>query len=237
MIAQYIILSILLLIAIIFSGYAQHKVKSRFSSYSNIFAESGYTGAQVARMILDANGLYDIAVVQVKGDLTDNYNHRKKSVNLSSEVYNSSSVAAIGVATHEVGHALQYKHSYIPIKLRNILIPIANFTSNIFWPIVVLGLIFDSFVFMSGNIDLLFWISVTVFALPVIIHLLTLPAEYNASSRAKEILANTGILSEVELNGASEVLNAAALTYVANLITYVINFLRILVVLLSHRRD
>lgn len=234
---EYIILVVLFIIALIFNIYAQYKVKSNYNKFRDVNINSNLTGAEVAKMILEAGGLNTVAVTQIEGELTDNYNNKKKLVSLSSEVYSTASVASAGIAAHEVGHALQYKDGYAPIKIRNFLVPVANFISNICWPIIIIGFIFD-LAFASGIIgDVFLWIAIVFFALPVIIHAVTLPVEFDASNRAKAILERSGICSAEEMQGVCKVLNSAALTYVAALLTYIVQLLRILAIFASRRRD
>jgi Zn-dependent membrane protease YugP len=190
-------------------------------------------------MILERNGLYDVRVTKISGNLTDNFNPQTKTVSLSESVFDSHSVAAIGVAAHEVGHALQYKNDYLPIKLRSIIIPIAKFSSTMLWPLVMLGLILN-FAAMPGSIvgDIFLWSGIIVFGAAALLDFITLPCEFNASKRALQILEQAEILTPTETQGAKKVLSAAALTYVAALLNSILNLLRfVLVVLMHSRRD
>ncbi len=211
---------ILLLPAIILTLWAQAKVTSAYRRWSTVRSRSGLTGAEVARAILDSYGLYDIPVQETSGHLTDNYNPIKKTLNLSESVYGSDSIAAIGVAAHEAGHAIQHSHNYFPLKLRNGIFPVANFGSWLAFPLFFMGLIFGS----RTLIDIGIWLFTGFVAFTII----TLPVEFNASKRAIAILENSGYLTSYEIKGAKEVLNAAALTYVAAAATAVMNLLRLL---------
>ena len=219
---DYYILGIILLPGIILGIYAQIKVSTTFQKYSTAYAESGKTAAEIARMFLDFAGLQDINIIKVRGELTDYYNHRKKILALSESVYDSCSIAALGVACHEVGHALQYKTKYAPIKIRNVIIPICNIASNMLWIFVILGAIF----FYSPVGIIFWWIGIGIFGLSVLVNLVTLPVEYNASNRALQLLEQSSILTQEETKYAKEVLYAAGLTYVASLVISILNLLR-----------
>jgi len=223
---EYYLMGIILLPGIIFSLYAEIKVKNNFNKYSTAFAECGMTAKEIARKFLDYAGLTDIQIIGVRGELTDYYNYKKKVIALSQNVIDSNSIAAIGVACHEVGHALQYKTNYLPIKIRNIIIPICNFANRMVWVLIILGAFF--FYFDLGATIL--WIGITVFGLSVLLNLITLPVEYNASNRALKLLEQSTVLSEDETKCAKEVLYAAALTYVAGLIISILNLLRLILV-------
>lgn len=229
---EYYIMGVILIPGIILSIYAQTKVYSTFAKYKTAFAECGKKASEIARIFLDHAGLKNIQIVRIRGELTDYYHHKKKIIALSDSVYDSDSVAAIGVACHEVGHALQYKAGYLPIKLRNLVIPICNFANSMLWILIFLGAIF--FYTNLGNIFL--WIGVGVFALAVLLNLITLPVEYNASNRALQILNDSTILQPDEVKAAKEVLYSAALTYVASLVVSILNLLRLLIVI-GRRRD
>ena len=228
---DYYILGIILLPGLILSIYAEIKVKTTFDKYSKTLAECGKTASEIARMFLNYAGLQDIEIVRTKGFLTDYYNHNKKIIGLSSSVYDSSSLSAIGVACHEVGHALQYKSKYIPIKLRNVIIPVCNISNYLLWPLVVIGAVL--YYTNLGQIFIL--IGVGIFALSVLLNLVTLPVEYNASKRACKILLNSTVLQEEEVNCVRSVLNSAALTYVAGLIISILNLLRFVLVFVRRR--
>ena len=229
---QYYLMGIILLPGIIFGIYAQNKVNKTFNTYSNITNEGGRTASEVAKIMLNAAGCNDIKIAKISGELTDNYNHSKKTVSLSNSVYDSTSVSAIGVAAHEVGHVLQYKTNYTPIKLRKFAIVASNISSNLLWPLVIIGLIFN-FALASVAGDIILWSGVIVFSLAVLVNLVTLPVEYNASRRATTILKESGLLTEQESEQAGKVLNSAALTYVASLIISILNLLRFLLVFIK----
>lgn len=230
---DYYIMGIILLPGIILSIYAQAKVNNTFSKYKSAFAECGKTAQEIARLFLDNANLNNIQIIKVRGELTDHYNNRKKIIALSESVYDSTSVAAIGVACHEVGHALQYKTNYLPIKIRNLIIPICNFANRMLWIMIFLGAVF----FYTNLGDIFLWIGIGIFALSVLLNLITLPVEYNASKRALQLLEDSTILQSDEVKKAKEVLNAAALTYVAGLVISILNLLRLLLVINRNRRD
>ena len=218
---------VLVMPAILFSLWAQTKVNSTFSKYQRVRCYSGYTGAQIARRILVENGLSNVRVERVSGSLTDHYDPRTHVVRLSDSVYNSDSVAAVGVAAHETGHAVQHATGYGPLGLRNAIIPLTNFGSKLSMPLILLGLILNSYTLaMTGII---------AFSMVALFQLITLPVEFNASRRAMRTLSN-GMLSDRELGGARQVLTAAALTYVAALLVSAMQLLRLLL-LVNRRRD
>lgn len=200
--------------------WAQFKVNSTFNKYNQLHNARGYTGAMVARQILDQNGLQNVRVEQVSGHLSDHFDPRSNVVRLSDSVYHSTSVGAIGVAAHECGHAVQYATHYFPMKLRAAVIPISNIGSNLGIPLAILGLIF--------SMDILFNAGILLFLAVVVLQLITLPVEFNASLRAIRTLDSEMILSSDELIGAKRVLTAAALTYVAALIVAVANLMRLI---------
>ena len=192
---------------LLISLWASFRLKSAFNKYSQIPSRSGHTGAEVARIILQRNGLSHIPVEETTGFLSDHYDPIKKVVRLSPEVYNSNSLAAIGVAAHETGHAIQHAKMYKPLVLRNAIAPTASIGSNLSWIIIFAG-------FIIGSLGLVKF-GILLFSLVVFFQLITLPVEFNASSRAKEILQGYGIVSSGELAGVNKVLSAAAMTYVA----------------------
>lgn len=218
---------ILVVPAILISLWAQFKVSSTFNRYNNVFSRRGYTAAQIARTILDANGLQNVRIERVTGKLTDHYDPRANVIRLSDSVYDSTSVAAIGVAAHESGHAVQYAVGYSPIKLRNAVIPLTNIGSTLSMPLLLLGLIFSFRPLVIGGILL--------FSLVVLFQLITLPVEFNASNRALQILQTGNYLSDEELVGARKTLSAAAMTYVAALLVSLMQLLRL--ILLYGRRN
>ena len=217
---------IILIPAIIFTMYAQSKVNSNFRRYSNIRNARNMTGAEAARRMLDANGLGNVQIEQVRGSLTDHYDPRKRVLRLSQSVYGVNSIAAVSVACHEAGHAVQHAESYKPLKIRNSIVPLVNFASGLTWPLVILGIILLANGSYMG--DLLFNIGVITMLAVILFHTVTLPVEFNASSRALRQMDDLGIITEEENKGASKVLRAAAMTYVAALATAIANLLRIL---------
>ena len=221
----------ILLPAILLGLYAQFKVKSTYSKYSKVNNSRGWTASQVARKILDDNGLYNVQIVHIRGSLTDNFNPKTMTVSLSDTVYSSSSVAAIGVAAHECGHAVQHAEQYLPIKIRSALVPVTNFGSSIGFIVLAAGLIFSNYsIAMFG---------VLLYSLMAVFQLVTLPVEYNASSRALKTLEQSLILDDEEVGMAKKVLSAAALTYVAALVSTLATILRLLLIVNSstRRRD
>lgn len=223
---QYYIL--LVIPAFIVAVIAQIRVSSTYKRYSEIGSQSGITGAQVARQILDANGLESVVVGQVSGNLTDNYNPSTNTVNLSGGVYNSSSVAALGIAAHEVGHACQHNDEYGPLALRNFIVPVTQIGSTLSPYLIIAGVLF-SFNFLIA-------VGILFFGLAVVFQLITLPVEFNASRRALASLDSMGSLTDDELQMTKKVLKAAAMTYVAALAVSLASFLR-LMLLFGRRRD
>lgn len=218
---------ILLIIGALISLIASAKLKSTFAKYKNVPSACGLTGAQAALHILRAAGITDVQVQSVSGSLTDHYDPRNKTVNLSRDVYNKTSLAALGVAAHECGHAIQHAVQYKPLEIRGAIVPLVNLGSTLSWPIFFLGLVM--------SIEPLITAGILLFSLAVLFQLVTLPVEINASARALEMLENTGILGHEENRGARKVLTAAALTYVAALLSSILQLLRL--ILLSGRRD
>ncbi|MDD2206470.1 MAG: zinc metallopeptidase [Aminobacterium sp.] len=198
---------VLLIPAVILAFWAQMKVKTAYSEYSRVLSRKGVTGAQAARALLDQFGMYNVPIQRVAGQLTDHYDPRDKTLHLSEGVYNSTSIAAIGVAAHEVGHAVQHQKNYAPLKFRNAVVPVVGIGSSLAFPLFFLGLLFRGPLLM--DVGILLFVGVIIF------HLVTLPVEFDASSRALKLLGDTGILGSDEVGGAKAVLNAAALTYVA----------------------
>jgi Zn-dependent membrane protease YugP len=218
---------LLLLPALLFAGWAQMKVQSTFARYSQVTTRRGVTADQVARMLLDRFGLTAVPVKRVGGRLTDHYDPRDNTLSLSDAVYGNTSIAAIGVAAHEVGHAIQQREGYAPLALRNNVVPVVNIGSSMAIPLFFVGFLFRGPVLM--DIGILLFLGVIIF------HLITLPVEYNASSRAITILAQTGALASDELQGADKVLSAAAWTYVAATLMAVMQLVRLLA--LRNSRD
>ncbi len=210
---------ILILPALLLTLWAQSKVNGTYNRYKNVKSSRGLTGAEAARRILDDNGLRDVRVERIRGNLTDNYDPRSRVVHLSEGVYAGNSIAAIGIAAHECGHAVQHATAYAPLTLRNAVIPVTNIGANLSMPLLLAGIIFSS--------QSLIMIGILGFALVTVFQLITLPVEYNASSRAIATLQSHQILYDDELLGAKKVLSAAALTYLAALILSVAQLLRL----------
>jgi len=219
---------VLVLIGAILCMWASYRVNSVYNKYSHIRSASGMTGAEVAQRILDRNGVRDVRVEHVSGNLTDHYDPRTQSVNLSDAVYGSTSVAAIGVAAHECGHVMQHESGYMPLKIRTALVPAANLGSQIGLPLVIIGLIF-------GLSNSFIAIGIWIFALAVLFQIVTLPVEFNASHRALAMLEEYGILGTDEVEASRKVLGAAAMTYVAAAASAVLQLLRL--IMLGRRRD
>ena len=219
----------LILISVVIAMVAQYKVKSTYSKYSRVISDLGLTGAQAAQKILNMNGIYDVSIQHIAGDLTDNYNPRNKVLSLSDAVYNSTSIAAIGVAAHECGHAIQHDVGYAPLLIRNTIAPVVNIASSLSWIFIAAGLFF-------GMSPTLIDVGIIMFSLAVLFELITLPVEFNASGRALTILSDSGMLYPDETAGAKKVLSAAAMTYVASALTAVLQLLR-LIMLFGRRSD
>lgn len=221
----------LVLIGVVLSLIASGRVKSTFSKYSQVRNSRGITGAQAAEQVLRTAGVYDVRIERVDGNLTDHYDPRTKVLRLSDSVYGQTSVAAVGVAAHECGHAIQHAKGYAPLKLRSTLVPIANFGSKIAWPLIIFGL------FIRGESStLLINLGIIAFLGAVVFQLITLPVEFNASNRAIRMIADSGMMYGEEIKGAKKVLSAAALTYVASAATAILQLLRILILTGGRRR-
>ena len=223
---------VLVLIGAIICIIASARVKTTFRKYSKYRSASGMTGAQAAERILYAAGITDVRVQHISGNLTDHYDPRNKTLSLSDSVYGSTSVAAVGVAAHEVGHAIQHDVGYFPLSFRSALVPVANFGSTLAWPLILLGLLFG-----SGTGSILIEIGILCFSLAVLFQLVTLPVEFNASSRALKQLDANGILSTDELKMTRKVLHAAALTYVASAAAIILQLLRLVLLFGGRDRD
>lgn len=222
--------TILLVIpGLIISIWAQIKVKTTFSKYSKVFTRGGMTGSIAARKILDDNGLRHVKIEQISGHLSDHYDPRTNVVRLSTSVYSSTSPAAIGVAAHEAGHAIQYAKNYAPVRLRSGLVKITNFSSMLAIPLFFIGLIFAS--------DALMLAGILLYAAIAFFQLVTLPVEFNASARAMRVLRSSGMLNSDELDASRKVLTAAAMTYVAALLTSLLTLLRLVVLAGGRRRN
>lgn len=221
----------LILIGVVISLLASGRVRSTYAKYSRVRNHAGITGAMAAERILHREGIYDVTVQHVSGNLTDHYDPRNKTLNLSDTVYGSDSVAAVGVAAHECGHAIQHAKGYAPLQFRSILVPVANFGSSISWFLILAGL------FIGGNsAQWLINAGIFAFTLAVLFQLVTLPVEFNASGRALKILEADGMLYGEEIKQSRNVLSAAALTYVAAAAASILQLLR-LIILFGGRRD
>ena len=241
---------LLVILGAILSMIASARVNGTFSRYSRVRSMSGMTGAQAARKILDRNGLYDVKVEHIRGNLTDHYDPRTKVLRLSDATYGASSVAAVGVAAHECGHAIQHQKNYLPLKLRSAIVPAANLGSTLAWPLRIrsrlapaanFGSRFGLPIFIAGLIfganEVLMQIGIWVFLLAVLFQLITLPVEFDASKRAMAMLTDYGILGDAEADGSRKVLRAAAMTYVAAAAASVLNLLRLILIARSRDRD
>lgn len=223
---------ILVLIGVVLSLLASAKVKSTFARYSRVRSYSGLTGREAAEQILHRNGIYDVQIIHIAGNLTDHYNPGNKTLALSDPVYNSTSVAAIGVAAHECGHAVQHNVGYLPLSVRSALVPAANFGSTLSWPLILIGL------FINGQMSaLLINLGIILFTAAVLFQIVTLPVEFNASHRAVKALGATGMLRDDEVKGVRSVLTAAALTYVASAAAMILQLLRLLILTGGRRNN
>lgn len=220
---------ILVLIGAFLSMIASAGVKSSYKKFARVANRAGLTGAETAEKILKANGVYDVSVVHVRGELTDNFNPRTKRVSLSDVVYGSTSVAALGVAAHECGHAMQYNEGYFPLKVRSAILPVANFGSRFGIPIIIIGLIFSYF-------QPLIQIGIILFSFGLLFQLVTLPVEFDASRRALATLENMHLMESDEIYGAKKVLKSAALTYVASAAAMFLQLLRLILLFGGGRR-
>ncbi|HIW84740.1 MAG TPA: zinc metallopeptidase [Candidatus Dorea gallistercoris] len=222
---------VLVIIGVIICLAASAKMRSTFNKYSRVRSRSGMTGREAAEYVLRSAGIYDVRVEHVSGNLTDHYDPRTKTLRLSDATYNSQSVAAIGVAAHECGHAVQHATGYAPLRFRGALVPIANLGSTIAWPLIIIGLLF------TGQSSMMFLnLGIIAFSLAVLFQIVTLPVEFDASNRAVRVLGSTGLLYEDELRDTRKVLSAAALTYVAGAAASILQLLRI-ILLANSRRD
>ena len=220
---------ILVLIGVVITMIAQARVKSTYARYQKVRSHSGITGAQAAEQILHGAGIYDVQIQHIPGNLTDNYDPRSKVLHLSDSTYQSTSVAAIGVAAHECGHAIQHDTDYAPLRIRASIVPVVNIGSSLSWPIILAG------VLLSFN-QTLITIGIVLFSLTVLFHLITLPVEFDASGRALKILSSSHMLYPDEVDGARSVLRAAAMTYVASAAASILSLMR-LMLLFGRRRN
>ena len=221
----------LVLIGVVICLAASAKMRSTFSRYSRIRNHSGMTGREAAEQVLHRAGIFDVRVEHVSGNLTDHYDPRSKVLRLSDATYGSASVAAVGVAAHECGHAIQHATGYAPLAFRSALVPVANFGSTIAWPLILIGLLFN-----SQSSVLFLNLGILAFSLAVLFQIVTLPVEFNASSRAIRMLSGNGMLYEDEVQATRKVLTAAALTYVAGAASAILQLLRIILISNSRRR-
>ena len=220
---------ILVLIGAVLSMWASAKVKSTYNKYSRVYSYSGLTGAQAAAQILRQAGIYDVRIEHVSGNLTDHYDPKARVLRLSDSVYGSNSVAAIGVAAHECGHAIQDQEDYVPLRFRSAFVPVANLGTQVAFPILLLG------VFL-GSSHFLIQVGLLCFFFGVLFQLITLPVEFNASGRAVRILRETGMMSDDELSKTKKVLSAAAMTYVAAAAASILSMLRLIILFGGNRR-
>lgn len=217
---------ILVMFAVLISSFAQNKVNSTYNKYSKVISQSGYSGYQVARKILDKNGLYNVPIEMVSGRLSDHYDPTKRVLRLSRDVYNGNSVASIGVAAHEVGHAVQHEQNYSPLTIRNSIAPVVSFSSKFLWVVIFGGIILS----LPGLVT----IGIGIYILAIAFQLITLPVEFDASNRAIASLEQ-GILSPAEIKPTRKVLNAAAFTYVAATLASIAQLIRLIGI--SNRRN
>lgn len=227
----------LVVIGVIITMLASSKVKRTFNKYSRVRSYSGLTGAQAAQRMLYQAGITDVSIRPVSGKLTDHYDPRSKTVNLSDEVYNSASVAAVGVACHECGHAIQHDRAYLPLQIRSLLVPVANFGSTLSWPMILLGILFGGFSAQSSMGYFLIQLGILFFGFAVLFQIVTLPVEFNASHRAMQMIRTTGMLTEEESKYTGKVLKAAALTYVAGAASAILQLLRLIILFGGRDRD
>ena len=219
---------ILVIIGAVICAIASYNVRRAYDKYSNFHTRKGLTAERVAAMILQDAGIYDVRIERVHGSLTDHYSPKEKVLRLSDSVYGSTSVAAIGVAAHECGHAIQHQVGYAPLKLRSLSVPLANLGSFISWPLILIGILLGATGLAQAGVFL--------FSFVVLFQLITLPVEFNASSRAIRVLDTGIMLSREELDGATKVLKAAALTYVASLFSSILQLLRLVLLTRNDRR-
>ena len=214
---------VLLIPAILLSLYAQYKISSAYKHYSKVRSQSGFTGAQAARALLNSNGLYDVRVERIGGRLSDHYDPRTRVINLSEDVYQGTSLSSLAIAAHETGHALQHSSGYFPLQLRSSFVPVANLGSGAGPILIMVGLFMPSY-------GWLLQLGIFAFAFAVFFQLITLPVEYNASHRALSLLQEESLLRSEEVRGARSVLNAAALTYVAAALAAVLQLARFILI-------
>ncbi len=220
---------ILVIIGAVLCMAASANVKWTYKRYTGFYNSRGLRAEDVAQMILSNAGIFDVRIERIRGNLTDHYSPREKVLRLSDSVYGSPSVAAIGVAAHECGHAIQHQKGYMPITIRNTIVPLVNFGSNAAWPVIVLGAMINNGILVN--------VGIILFSFAVFFQLVTLPVEFNASGRALKILKQQNILQGKELSGARKVLSAAAMTYVASMVAILLQLLRLLMIFGRRNRD
>lgn len=213
--------------AILLSMWAQFKVKSSYSKYSQIANSRGMTGEDAARAVMSANDIVGVKIEHINGTMTDHFSPTENVIRLSDGVHRQTSIAAVCIAAHEAGHAVQHAQGYLPNKIRSGVIPVANITSKLSMPLIIAGFLLS---------DTLIWVGIIAYSLAVLVYLVTLPVEFDASRRALNTIKSTGMLSESEYKGARSVLTAAAMTYVASALTALVQFLRLLLIVSGRRR-
>lgn len=236
---QYTLLGIILLPGMIFAIITSAKVNSTFLKYNKVLSSKGYSASDVVKKILENEGVYDVEVIKSSNpELVDNYNPKTKTVTLSAKVFQSTSIAALGIAAHETGHAIQDAKGYVPLKARNVLATVGGVISTFVWPLILIGIILD-FAYVGGIVGKAFlWAGVGFFSISLIFSLITLPVELDASKRALKLLVANGFVDEMEVKGAKKVLSAAAMTYVAAIVVSILQLLRfVLFFLLNSRRS
>ena len=224
---------IIVLPCLLLSLWASSKVNSTFSRYSKQISSRRVTGADAAQRVLRSNGVYNVRIERVSGKLTDHYDPKTNVIRLSDSVYDNASTAAIGVACHEAGHAVQYAENYFPIKIRSVIIPITNFGSKLAMPLILIGILFSALGYLSYT---LVYLGIGCFALSLVFQLVTLPVEFNASRRALQAIDETGLLTEEERKGAKKTLSAAAMTYVAAAAVSLAQLVRLILLFSGRRR-
>lgn len=229
----YIISGVVILVAMIISFVAQSRVYKTFNDYKNIQSSLNMTAVQLAEKMANTSNI-NITVCECGGTLTDNYNPKDKSINISQANFNSNSIASHAIVAHEFGHALQDENNYVPLKIRQVVVKVSNFMSALLMPLLILGVLLQ-FIWLMGAGSIIIYVSAGMYGLSVLLGLVTLPVEFNASSRAKKLLTEMGCTSEEEVRGTDAVLNAAAMTYVASLFVSLAFFLRFLLIILSLR--
>lgn len=220
---------LILIPAVVLAFFAQYKINASYSKYLKVISRRGFTGREVARTILDRHGLSSVEILPIKGQLTDHYDPISKKVSLSEGVYNNNSIAALAIAAHEVGHAIQHQENYKPLLIRDSLVPTVNFSSHVVWILVMLGLILSR--------PSLVQFGIILFCVIVLFQIITLPVEINASRRALIALSEGGFVDQEEYNGAKKVLSAAALTYIASTLMAVSQLIRLLILQDRNRRS